>query len=99
MAATRGLSSLGSMFKNVLIGYDGPAHGAEAIALADALRDPREGALLLASAYPLHVMDPAEIAPPRAEPSEMLAGPRAGFREPASAQIRAIASDSPGRAL
>jgi|1186.fasta_scaffold08523_2 nucleotide-binding universal stress UspA family protein len=99
MAATRGLSSLGSMFKNVLIGYDGPAHGGEAIALADALRDPREGALLLASAYPLHVMDPDEIEELRDETSEMLAEARDGLREPASAEIRAIASDSPGRAL
>lgn len=40
------------MFKTILIGYDGPKRGDEATALAEALRDPRTGSLLLMSACP-----------------------------------------------
>jgi hypothetical protein len=39
------------MFRTILIGYDGPDRGDEAVALAALLRDPRKGTLLLASAY------------------------------------------------
>jgi nucleotide-binding universal stress UspA family protein len=93
------------MFKTVLIGYDGPERGGEAIALANVLRDPREGTLLLASAYPLApltadgALPPDELAELRDETNEMLAEARDGLRDPASAQICAVASDSPGRQL
>ena len=39
------------MFRTIVVGYDGPGGGREAIALAEALRDPRKGTLLLTSAY------------------------------------------------
>ena len=39
------------MFRTIVVGYDEPERGGEAIALAEALRDPRHGSLLLASAY------------------------------------------------
>src|SRR5829696_4763302 len=39
------------MFRTIVIGYDEPERGGEAIALAEALRDPRHGSLLLTSAY------------------------------------------------
>ena len=40
------------MFRTIVVGYDGPERGDEAVALAEALRDPRHGSLLLTSAYP-----------------------------------------------
>ena len=80
MAGSQCLLSLRFMFKTVIIGYDEPERGGEAIALANVLRDPREGSLLLASAYPL--------APLTADGVDA-----------ASAQICAVASDSPGRQL
>ena len=39
------------MFRTIVVGYDEPERGGEAIALAEALRDPRHGSLLLTSAY------------------------------------------------
>jgi nucleotide-binding universal stress UspA family protein len=105
MAGSHCLLSLRFMFKTVLIGYDEPERGGEAIALANVLRDPREGTLLLASAYPLApptadgVVPPDELAELRDETNEMLAKARDGLRDPASAQICAVASDSPGRQL
>ena len=54
------------MFRTIVVGYDGPARGGEAIALAEVLRDPRHGSLLLTSAYlPTPVpAAPYVIAPP-----------------------------------
>ena len=53
------------MFRTIVVGYDGPARGDDAIALAEALRDPRHGSLLLTSAYlPTPVAAPLVIAPP-----------------------------------
>ena len=54
------------MFRTLVVGYDGPARGGEAIALAEVLRDPRHGSLLLTSAYlPTPVpAAPYVIAPP-----------------------------------
>ena len=40
------------MFQTILIGYDDPERGGEAIALAQTLRDPHSGTLLLTSACP-----------------------------------------------
>ena len=54
------------MFRTIVVGYDGPGRGGEAIALAEVLRDPRHGSLLLASAYlptPVRAA-PYVIAPP-----------------------------------
>jgi len=45
--------SVRPMFRSIVIGYDGPGRGDEAVALAALPRDPRRGTLLLTSAYPL----------------------------------------------
>jgi nucleotide-binding universal stress UspA family protein len=39
------------MFRTIVIGYDGPERGGEAVALGEHLRDPEKGTLLLAAAY------------------------------------------------
>jgi nucleotide-binding universal stress UspA family protein len=52
MAALSGRRSVRPMFRNVVIGYDGPERGPEAVALGETLRDPRTGTLLLAAVYP-----------------------------------------------
>ncbi|MGZ8475503.1 MAG: universal stress protein [Candidatus Limnocylindria bacterium] len=41
------------MFRNVVVGYDGSERGGDAVALAERLRDPRKGMLVLVSAYPV----------------------------------------------
>jgi len=48
------------MFRKIVVGYDGPERGGEAIALAELLRDPRHGTLVLTSAY---LPSPAPSAP------------------------------------
>jgi nucleotide-binding universal stress UspA family protein len=40
------------MFRNVVVGYDGPQRGGDALALAEVLCDSRRGKLLLVAAYP-----------------------------------------------
>ena len=40
------------MFRTIVVGYDGPERGGEAIALAEVLRDPRKGTLVLTAACP-----------------------------------------------
>ena len=52
MARPEGLRSFGPVFQTILIGYDDPERGGEAIALAETLRDPHTGTLLLTSVYP-----------------------------------------------
>ena len=47
------------MFRNIVVGYDGRERGGDAVALAERLRDPRLGKLLLVSAYPVTML-PAE---------------------------------------
>jgi len=39
------------MFRTIVVGYDGPQRGGDAIALAETLRDPRRGTLILTAAY------------------------------------------------
>ena len=48
------------MFRTIVVGYDGPARGDEAIALAEVLRDPRHGSLLLTS---VHLPTPVPAPP------------------------------------
>lgn len=62
------------MFRTIVVGYDEPERGGEAIALAEALRDPRHGSLLLASAYlPTPVPTaPFEFAVDQRDPTESL---------------------------
>jgi hypothetical protein len=50
MASQAGGRSVRPMFPTIVVGYDGPDGGGEAIALADVLRDPRKGTLVLTSA-------------------------------------------------
>ncbi len=95
MARPQRLRSVGSVFKTILIGYDEPERGGEATALAEVLCDPRAGTLLLASAYPTAPLTADGLD----ETNQMLAEARDGLRKPASVQIRALASDWPGRAL
>jgi nucleotide-binding universal stress UspA family protein len=45
------------MFRTIVVGYDGPGRGDDAIALAELLRDRRDGILVLTEAYP-----PAAVA-------------------------------------
>ena len=55
MARRRAGRSVRPMFRSIVIGYDAPDRGDEAIALAEVLRDPRKGTLLLTSAYTTYV--------------------------------------------
>ena len=105
MARPQGARSVRPMFQTILIGYDGRERGGEATALAEVLRDPYQGTLLLTSAYPQNarmvggfgVSD--EIDELADATKEMLAEAREALPDPARAQIRAVASDSPARAL
>jgi nucleotide-binding universal stress UspA family protein len=94
------------MFRTIVIGYEGPDRGDEAIALAEVLRDPRKGTLLLASAYPLApamtvggYVVPEEIEKLRDETKAMLATARDALPARDRTRIRAVASESPPRVL
>ena len=94
------------MFRTVIIGYDEPGRGDEALALAALLRDPRGGTLLLASAYPLApammvggFVVPEEIEALRDETKAMLAAARDTLPAKDRTRIRAVASASPPRVL
>ena len=94
------------MFRSIVIGYDGPGRGDEAVALAALLRDPRKGTLLLTSAYPLApamsvggYVVPEEIDKLQAEAEAMLAAARDAMPAKERTRIRALASDSPPRVL
>jgi nucleotide-binding universal stress UspA family protein len=105
MARPQDGRSVRPMFQTILIGYDGRERGGEATALAEVLRDPYRGTLLLTSAYPQNarmvggfgVSD--EIDELADATKEMLAEAREALPDTARAQIRAVASDSPARAL
>jgi nucleotide-binding universal stress UspA family protein len=94
------------MFRTIVIGYE-PDRGRETIALAEALRDPGKGTLLLTSAYPLAAaltaggfIVPEEIDELRHATEQMLADARDAM--PAARErtrIRAVASESPPRVL
>jgi nucleotide-binding universal stress UspA family protein len=93
------------MFRSIVIGYEGSDRGDEAIALAEVLRDPRKGTLLLASAYPLAPLAiggfvvPEEVEELREETETLLTAVRDGMAAGDRTRIRAVASDSPARAL
>jgi nucleotide-binding universal stress UspA family protein len=94
------------MFRTILIGYDGPDRGDDAVAFAALLRDPRKGTLLLASAYPLApaltvggFILPEEIERLREETQDMLAATRDAMPARERTRICAVASESPPRAL
>lgn len=105
MARPQGGRRVRPRFQTILIGYDGRERGGEATALAEVLRDPSQSRLLLASAYP---QDPRmvggfglsdEIDELGDATEAMLAEAREALPDPAHAQIRAVLSDSPARAL
>lgn len=79
------------MFQTILIGYDEPERGGEAIALAQTLRDPQTGTLVLTS-----VCSPAQE---RDQTEELLLVARDALPDKDRVTIRAISSDSTARAL
>ena len=89
------------MFRTIVIGYDEPERGGEAIALAEALRDPRHGSLLLVSAYlPTPVpAAPFVVAADLRDPTDsLLSEARAQLGDRAPVRTIAIPA-SPARAL
>ena len=89
------------MFRTIVVGYDEPERGGQAIALAETLRDPRGGSLLLTSAYmPTPVpAAPFVVAADLRDPTErLLAAARA--RLEGDMPVRTIAVPAaPARAL
>ena len=98
--------------ETIVIGYDGRERGGEATALAEVLRDPYQGRLLLTSAYPQdprlvggfgvsdEIDELGDAIDELGDATEaMLAEARGALPDPAHAQIRAVPSDSPARAL
>lgn len=89
------------MFRTIVVGYDGPARGGEPIALAERLRDPRRGTLLLTSAY---LPAPVASAPLVAAVDlldtmdETLAEARAQLEDPTRARTLSVAA-APAPAL
>ena len=105
MARLEGLRTFGPMFQTILIGYDEPERGGEAIALAETLRDPHTGTLLLTSVYapaPLPLggfVAPQDIEEMREQTEELLLVARDALSGRDRVKIRAIPSDSPARVL
>jgi nucleotide-binding universal stress UspA family protein len=93
------------MFQTILVGYDGPERGGEATALAEALRDPTTGTLLLTSVYPPApppvdgFVAPQEIEGRRDDTVEALRVARDSMPDKDRVMIRAIPSHSASRAL
>lgn len=89
------------MFRKIVVGYDEPDRGGEAIALGKALRDPRRGTLLLTSAYlPAPVPTaPLVTVPDLRDPTEAsLAEVRATLEPQVPVRTFAVPS-APARAL
>lgn len=93
------------MFRTIVVGYDGPERGGDAIALAECLRDPRKGTLLLACAYPLTVYpdEPIGLAEQRYafehEAEMSLAEARERLSPGVPARVAVVPASSPARAL
>ena len=105
MTRRRAGRSVRPMFRSIVIGYDAPDRGDESIALAEVLRDPRKGTLLLTSAYSLAPLAiggfavPREIEELREGTHKMLAAARDVLPAKHRARILAVASESPARML
>jgi nucleotide-binding universal stress UspA family protein len=105
MARSEGWRSVGPMVQTILIGYDEPERGGEAIALAEALRDPDTGTLLLTSVYPPAPLPvggfvaPQDIEVLHDEAEDLLLVARDALPERDRVLIRAIPSDSAARVL
>ena len=93
------------MFRTIVIGYDGPERGGEAVALAELLRDPRKGTLLLATAYSPVLPSgggfvlPEEIDALQDASERLLAEARDALPDASRARIRAVPCESAPRAL
>jgi nucleotide-binding universal stress UspA family protein len=93
------------MFQTILIGYDEPERGGEAIALAETLRDPQTATLLLTSVYPPAPLPvggfvaPQDIEMLRDQTEELLLVARDALPDRDRVMIRAIPSDSAARVL
>ena len=97
--------SVRAMFQKILIGYDGPERGGEATALAETLREPGAGTLVLTSIYPPaplpvgRYVGPDDVELLREETEERLLEARDALPDRDRVMIRAIPSDSPARVL
>ena len=93
------------MFQTILIGYDEPERGGEATALAETLRDPHTGTLVLTSVYPPaplpvgRYVGPQDIELLREQTEELLLVARDALPDRDRVMIRAIPSDSAARVL
>ena len=93
------------MFGTIVIGYDGPDRGGDAVALGEVLRDPRKGSLLLASAYPIAALleggfvVPEELDALRDDTERRLVEARSTVPDTDRVRIRAVPSASVPRAL
>ena len=93
------------MFGTIVIGYDGPDRGGDAVALGEVLRDPRKGSLLLASAYPIAALleggfvVPEELDAVRDDTERRLFEARSTVPDADRVRIRAVPSASVPRAL
>jgi nucleotide-binding universal stress UspA family protein len=91
--------NVGAMFRTIVIGYDGPERGGDAVALAEILRDPRRGTLVLTAAYsPVSLsvrgyVLPDEIEAIRDSAEASLTEARAALRDPSRARIHAVPCD------
>jgi nucleotide-binding universal stress UspA family protein len=105
MARPETLRSVRAMFQTILIGCDGPERGGEATALAEALREPDTGTLLLTSVYPPAPLPAGDFVAPRDieglrdDTEEALLVARDALPDKDRVMIRAIPSDSASRAL
>ena len=103
--ARRPFLSVRVMFKKILIGYDEPERGREATSLAETLRDPHTGTLVLTSVYPpapLPVggfVGPQDVELLREQAEERLLVARDTLPDRDRVTIRAIPSDSAARVL
>jgi len=105
MARPEPLRSFVPMFQTILIGYDEPERGAEATALAETLRDPHTGTLVLTSVYPPaplpvgRFVGPQDVERLREQSEELLLVARDALPDRDRVKIRAIPSDSAARVL
>ena len=105
MARPGTFHSVRAMFQKILIGYDEPERGGEATALAETLREPHTGSLVLTSVYPPaplpvgRYVGPQDIELLREQTEERLLVARDTLPDRDRVMIRAIPSDSAARVL
>jgi len=93
------------MFRTIVVGYDGPERGGEAIALAEVLRDPRKGTLVLTAACPAAPLPvdgfvvPEMVDGLREQALRTLGEARDGLQGRTPARTVAVSAASPARAL